>query len=258
MFFPTRCTCVKLYNKLQIQIDRYIHTYIHAYEPTYTCTCIHAHIRSYVQAQVVWRLKIIRMKNGLALGVPADPPSFPASLSSLAFVTPNPNAQTTCTSIIFVGWCVRGKKQVKSPALEKGRVFGRKASVGLVWWLSNVGQVFIFFKWRRLSFQVIFQKRSLRWQVSLAGNDTYDDSDEARLPFLERSRYWSNLQIVATPHTETRVMYKRSLSHTHIHISTHTHEYKHTHTHTTYIHVHVYLCYIRIYIYVSIYMYIYM
>ena len=88
---------------VQLENDRYIHTYIHAYEPTYTCTCIHAHIRSCVQAQVVWRLKIIRMKNGLALGVPADPPSFPASLSSLAFVTPNPNAQTTCTSIIFVG-----------------------------------------------------------------------------------------------------------------------------------------------------------
>ena len=31
---------------------------------------------------------------------------------------------------------------VKSPALEKGRVFGRQASVGLVWWLSSSGQIY--------------------------------------------------------------------------------------------------------------------
>jgi hypothetical protein len=31
---------------------------------------------------------------------------------------------------------------VKSPALQKGRVFGRQASVNLVWWLSHTGQMF--------------------------------------------------------------------------------------------------------------------
>lgn len=31
---------------------------------------------------------------------------------------------------------------VKSPWLDEGRVFGRKASVGMVWWLGNTGQIF--------------------------------------------------------------------------------------------------------------------
>ena len=31
---------------------------------------------------------------------------------------------------------------IKTPALERGRVFGRQASVGLVWWLSNTGQLY--------------------------------------------------------------------------------------------------------------------
>ena len=31
---------------------------------------------------------------------------------------------------------------IKTPALERGRVFGRQASVDLVWWLSNTGQLY--------------------------------------------------------------------------------------------------------------------
>jgi hypothetical protein len=51
------------------------------------------------EATATWRLRINKMRHGLAVGV-------------------------------------------KSPALARGRVFGRQASVGLVWWLSNSGQIY--------------------------------------------------------------------------------------------------------------------
>ena len=112
------------------------------------------------EAAATWRLRINRMKHGLAVGV-------------------------------------------KSPALACGRVFGREASVGLVWWLSNTGQIY------NGSEEVPLFPRDPAWSESLSGEGARHSwsfrpgdvvhvrLDKAQLSFRVNSREWSSPVSVA-------------------------------------------------------------
>jgi hypothetical protein len=95
---------------------------------------------------------------------------------------------------------------VKSPALARGRVFGRPSSVGLVWWLSSEGSVY------NGSNQVPLFHNDPTWSESLAGTSDGQGSsvwrfqagdivqvklDQAQVSFCVNNRSWSHPTSVA-------------------------------------------------------------
>jgi hypothetical protein len=98
------------------------------------------------EATATWRLRVNKMKHGLAVGV-------------------------------------------KSPALARGRVFGRQASVGLVWWLSNSGQIY------NGSEEVPLFPSDPAWSES--GDVVQIRMDAAQLSFRVNNRGWSSPVSVA-------------------------------------------------------------
>lgn len=124
----------------------------------------------------LWRIRIVKMKHGLAVGV-------------------------------------------KSPALERGRVFGRPVSVGLVWWLSNEGCVY------NGSNEVPLFHNDPTWSESLAGAGESQGSsvwrfragdivqiklEQAQVSFCVNNRSWSHPASVAPMAAGKIRMHKRA------------------------------------------------
>jgi hypothetical protein len=114
------------------------------------------------QSKALWRLRVGKMKNGIAVGV-------------------------------------------KSPALEKGRVFGRQSSVGLVWWLSNAGQIY------NGGEKVPLLPNDPSWSESLSGDESQGSNvwrfragdtvhcktENAQVSFRVNDRSWSRPMSIA-------------------------------------------------------------